>query len=216
VYQFRYQGSSWSVTTVASAGGPLYKAAWGDADGSGAYKLYAGCGDGHVYQFRFENSTWQTADLGSAQTPLYALALGDADNDNQYEVYALGDNSHAYQFKLVSLPTPTISPTAANTPVYAPEKSFKIYHSQINPLRNEQARLRWTQPQDGPATIKIYNLLGDKIITLVNQADYTSGCFNEADWNGKTQSGKAAGSGIYIAVLEAPGYKATAKAAIVK
>jgi len=218
LYQFQY-GSPWSVTPVAAGKGSLYKVAWGDADNSGAFKLYTVCGDGHVYQVRYENSQWLTADLGSVQTSLYSLALGDADNDNQYEVYVLGDNSHAYQFKFIHVAptlTPTATPLPTQTAVAVPGSFFKAYNSQINPAQGTQAKLRWYQPQDGAVKLTVFNLLGDKVVTLVNQVSYTSGQRHEVLWDGRNQAGKVAGSGIYIAVLEAPGYKSTAKVAVVK
>lgn len=115
-------------------------------------------------------------------------------------------------------PTATATPSPTGTPIVTvvPGTFFKIYHSQINPMHGEQARLRWAQPQDGPVTIRIFNLLGDIVITLVNHGTYSAGQYNEVSWNGKTSRGAMAGSGIYIVLLEAPGYTTKAKAAVIK
>jgi hypothetical protein len=178
-----------------------------------------------------------------AGTPLYALAVGDADNDGHMEIYALGQNSHVFQFQPSTIPTPTstitptltVTPTITASPVwtatptvtptpaasatqtpFSTDKFFKIFHSQINPLRGEQARIRWAQPQDAPVTITIYNLLGDKIITLVDHQQYAAGQFHEVDWKGVNASGKVVGSGIYIVLLKTDGYETYSKCAVVK
>jgi hypothetical protein len=147
---------------------------------------------------------------------LNAIAVGDGDNSFQYKVYALGSDGHVYQFKASSIiPTPTPSP-ASTPPTIIPQNYFKIFHSQINSLRGEQARIRWTQPQAGPVTIRIFNLLGDKIITLSDGQTYSAGQYNEITWNGKTSRGSTAGSGIYIVLFESSGYTARGKIAVIK
>jgi flagellar hook assembly protein FlgD len=97
-----------------------------------------------------------------------------------------------------------------------PQNYFKIFHSQINPPHGEQARIRWTQPQEGPVTIKIFNLLGDKVITLVNNENYPAEQYHEVVWNGKTSRGVTAGSGIYLVLFESPGYTVRGKVAVIK
>jgi hypothetical protein len=114
----------------------------------------------------------------------------------------------------VSTPTPacTVTPASASLP----NTFFKIYRSQINPIRGEQARLRWVQPNEGPVTIRVFNMLGDLVVTLVNRETYPAGQYNEVKWDGKTSQGTVAGSGIYTVLLEAPGYKITTKVAVIK
>ncbi len=116
-----------------------------------------------------------------------------------------------------STPTPTPSPTAVytSTPV-PPEKFLKIYHSQINPNRGEKAVIRWTQPQSGPVTITIYNMVGDKIVVLADHQEYSAGNYHEMNWNGVNQNGQVVGSGIYIVHLKTAGYDTYSKIAIIK
>jgi hypothetical protein len=179
-----------------------------------------------VYEFKYSGGSWQTIDVNNAGTPLYALAVGDADNDHHFEVYSLGQNNHVYQFKLdtvVPTATPTFdvtampSPTPSTTPTaLPPQKYFKIFNSQINPDNNEQAIIRWTQPQAGAVSIIIYTLNGDKVISLVDHQNYGAGQYNEVKWDGKNQDGQAVGSGIYIVLLKAPGYQEVQKIAVIK
>jgi len=223
IYQFRWSGSAWSGQSIGTGGaGPMFSVAVSDADNDGANEVYAACGDGHVYEFK-KTTSWNTLDLGNAKASLYTLAVGDADNDHHFEVYALGQNNHVYQFKAASLATPTATPTptAISTPVLTatpllPQKFFKVFHSQINQNHSEQARICWTQEQADQVTITIYNLLGDKIIALIDNQIYPAGQYNEVIWNGKSKSGAMVGSGIYLVVLQTGGRKELGKVAIIK
>jgi hypothetical protein len=163
-------------------------------------------------------SSWTTVDLGAAKTPLLAMAIGDADNDHQFEVYALGQNNHIFQFKAASVLSPTITPTPTTniTDFFGSDKRLKVFHSQINPTKGEKARIRWYQPNDAGVNLVIYNLLGDKIITLANNRSFAAGQIYEIDWDGRTSRGAMAGSGIYIVLLQAGEYQARAKVAVVK
>jgi hypothetical protein len=231
VYQCRW-GTSWTCLPIGNPGsGPMNSVTIGDADNDGANEVYASCNDGFVYEYKKTSvSTWTTLKLSNVigntgtGTPLYALAIGDADNDGHMEVYSLGQNNHVFQFQPGSIPTPTatiipVTPTPAASATQTPfstDKYFKIFHSQINPIHGESARIRWAQPQDAPTTITIYNLLGDKIITLVDHQHYASGQFHEVNWKGVSASGKVVGSGIYIVLLKTDGYEIYSKCAVVK
>jgi hypothetical protein len=111
--------------------------------------------------------------------------------------------------------TPTESPVFTPTPL-PPTNYFKILHSQINPNHGEQAAIKWTQAVSGPVGVTIYNMLGDRIITLAASQDFPSGQYNQVKWNGCNQKGEVVGSGIYLVVLQAPGRKEVGKAAVIK
>lgn len=112
--------------------------------------------------------------------------------------------------------TPDPARTATQAAVVVPETYLKIFHNQINPNHGEQMRIRWAQPADGPATLRIFNMSGDNILTLADRKNYIAGQFHEINWNGSSQHGQTCGSGIYIVLLETPGYRATAKGAVIK
>lgn len=212
VYQCKWDGSIWTWRTIGNPGGGIMHAVVvSDGDNDGANEVYAACGNGHVYEFTCESGNWTTRDLGGANTPLYALAVGDADNDHHFEVYALGQNNHLYQFQPFAQGAPT--PTPALQP---PQSFFKIYRNQINPNHGEQAAIRWTQTQTGPVTVVVYNLLGDKIVTLADHKDFPAGQYNELTWDGRNCGGAAVGSGIYIVLLQTDGRQERGKIAVLK
>jgi hypothetical protein len=236
IYQYRWKNGSWSGAPgpvgsgpgpIGLGNGPMTAVAISDADNDGSNEVYAACADGHVYAFKYDKAqrNWATIDLGNAGTPLYALAIGDAGNDHHFEVYALGQNNHVFQFQAATVPTATPTPTLITTTTATPtttptatvpQSFFKVYHSQINPTRGEQARISWSQPQDGPVSIKIYNLLGDRVATLVDGSTFAANEYQEITWNGRTSAGSAAGSGIYVVDFQAGSFKIRGKIAIVK
>jgi hypothetical protein len=130
-----------------------------------------------------------------------------------------------------STPTPTISPTltvsatltatlvstSTSTPsIFELDKRLRVFHSQINPTVGERARIRWYQSERAAVDLVIYNLLGDKVATLVSGQMLDGSQFQEIAWNGRTQSGALAGSGIYIVYLHRGEYKDQAKIAVIK
>jgi hypothetical protein len=216
VYQGRWNGASWTMQSIGHGNGAMYAVAVSDGENNGSNQVYAACGDGHVYEYKYAQGNWSTLDLGSAGIPLYALAVGDADNDYHFEVYALGQNNHVYEFKAESL-QPVQTPTPVFTaPSVSPERFFKIYRNQVNPNRGESALVRWSQPQTAPVTITVYNLVGDKIITLVDHQTFSAGQFNEVTWKGVNSAGRTVGSGIYIVYFKTDGYETYGKAAVIK
>jgi hypothetical protein len=213
IYQFKWTNGAWVTQPIPVSTSPVYGLTISDADNDGNDEIYAACGNGHLYRVVKVNGTWQSTDMGNAGTPLYALTVGDGEGNNQFEAYAVGANGHIYQFKAVSGSMSTPTPTSATI---IPQNYFKIFHSQVNPVHGEQARIRWTQPQAGPVHITIYNLLGDKVANPLEGQSFSAGEYHEIDWNGRTQKGVAAGSGVYIVLLESPGYSARGKIAVIK
>ena len=74
--------------------------------------------------------------------------------------------------------------------------------------------LRYTLGQAGPVTLRICDVSGRAVRTLVDEAqaigDY------EAVWDGRDDRGVPAGSGAYSALLEAPGCKAAEKVVLIR
>ena len=129
----------------------------------------------------------------------------------QYFVQAGFLNSY-----LVGTPTPISTPTPAITAIPDSEKKLRVFHSQINPAKGEQARVRWYHPRDEVVTIQIYNLLGSKIATLAENQQFPGGLINELNWDGRSSKGTVVGSGIYIVYLNAGGSKSQTKICVLK
>lgn len=95
-------------------------------------------------------------------------------------------------------------------------KQIKAFNSRMNPNKGEVSTIRWRQPQDGAVSIKIFNLRGELIKTLVDQQTYSSLATNEIVWDGRNGSGDVVANGIYLVHMQAPECRATTKIAVIK
>ena len=98
---------------------------------------------------------------------------------------------------------PTVSyKVASNTPTWF------VVQNAPNPF-NAQTRITYELPMPSLITLSIYDLLGQKIVTLAE--GYTLAGKHTVLWAGKNSVGQAVGSGLYFARLEAQGQVRTAK-----
>jgi hypothetical protein len=83
-----------------------------------------------------------------------------------------------------------------------PPKDFKLFQNLPNPF-NPTTTISYDLPKDAEVSLKIYDLFGREVRTLVNAAQ--SRGHKSVVWNGKDDSGQIVGSGLYIYRLEAEG-----------
>ncbi len=212
IHQLKWNGTALQEQVVAAV--QASKIAIGDGDNDGRNELYAVGGNGSLYKIKCPDGTYTTEEVGKVGTALTAVAIGDGDTDGQFEVYAADANGYVYQFKALSVipPTPTVTIQIAPPP----DRSFKVYRNQVNPSRGESALVRWSQPYEAPVTITVYNMVGDKIITLADHQVFGAGQFHEVSWNGHNGAGQTVGSGIYIIHIKTDKYETYGKCAIIK
>jgi len=74
-------------------------------------------------------------------------------------------------------------------------KKFEVSQNFPNPF-NPSTTIRYELPKETHVIINIYNLLGQKVKTLVNSEE-KAGTYNTV-WNGRDNYGNEAASGIYI------------------
>ncbi|MCI0694228.1 T9SS type A sorting domain-containing protein [candidate division KSB1 bacterium] len=64
-------------------------------------------------------------------------------------------------------------------------------------------------------TLKIYNLLGAEVVTLVDNKPKPAG-YHAAIWDGRDKNGRVVVSGVYMYRMRAGSFSATKKLALVK
>jgi flagellar hook assembly protein FlgD len=69
-------------------------------------------------------------------------------------------------------------------------------------------------PERGHASLTIYNVLGQKVITLVNQ-DLSAGTYR-VTWDGVNEQGRQGSSGVYLYKLTAGEFTETRKMVLLK
>jgi flagellar hook assembly protein FlgD len=88
-----------------------------------------------------------------------------------------------------------------STETILPE-GYTLEQNYPNPF-NPETEIRFTLPEAGQVTVKIFNTTGQEIRTLANgtfQAGYQT-----LRWDGRDQSGNAVAAGVYLYQITATG-----------
>jgi len=92
-------------------------------------------------------------------------------------------------------------------------ESFSLIQNYPNPF-NPETDISYALPSDCKVNLTIYNLLGQKVKTLVNEPQ-TAG-YKTTHWNGRDEQGNLVSSGIYFYKLNAGEYTDTKKMVMTK
>ena len=90
---------------------------------------------------------------------------------------------------------------------------YKLYSNYPNPF-NPKTKIRYDLKESSHVNISIYNIAGQKIVTLVNQ--YKQAGFSSVDWKGLNQNGNPVPSGIYIYQIHANDFFLSKKMILIK
>jgi hypothetical protein len=91
---------------------------------------------------------------------------------------------------------------------FTTELSFMLAQNFPNPF-NPATTIRYAVPQTGFVTVRVYDVLGREITTLVQQ-EHSAGVY-EVLWNGTDRVGKRVASGLYYYRMEAGPFTETRK-----
>lgn len=92
-------------------------------------------------------------------------------------------------------------------------REFALQQNYPNPF-NPSTRIKFQLPAAETVTLTIYNVLGQKVRTLVNER--LNAGFYEAVWNGLNDQGQAMASGLYIYRIEAGNYHMVRRMVLLK
>ncbi len=74
--------------------------------------------------------------------------------------------------------------------------NYRITQNYPNPF-NAGTNIQYGLPYTGRVTLEIYNILGQRVATLINNEDQLEGNYT-IYWDGTTMNGKLAASGVYL------------------
>ncbi len=101
------------------------------------------------------------------------------------------------------------------TITYVPKVSRLItYNNVIHPKRDEKVEIIYVLAKPGVVTLKIYNMNGELVKTLIDNEYKDAG--GSEDWYGLNADGDTVASGIYLVHIESPGLRSTKKVAVIK
>lgn len=89
--------------------------------------------------------------------------------------------------------------------------NFKVQNVK---LRVYGSTIEYSIPQGGNTSLKVYNLLGQEVNTLIRE-NKTAGSY-KINWDGRDQSGRRVSSGVYLVHLKSGTQSATAKMLVVR
>ncbi len=93
-------------------------------------------------------------------------------------------------------------------------ETFRLLQNFPNPF-NPRTTIRFALPNSAKVSLVIYNVLGQKIATLLNEQSYTAG-FHAVEWHGDSDNGQRAASGIYFYRISSANFTATKRMLLIE
>jgi hypothetical protein len=141
------------------------------------------------------NSTSQSGDAITTTTGGYGTAISACWTGSY-----TGTSGSQGNFTIVRLAAEdTITVTVGEDDPQIPA-SFALSQNYPNPF-NPSTTIRFALPTQSVVSLKIYNILGQEVATLVN-TEHPAGFFT-VEWNGRNQYGSPVASGVYFYRIEA-------------
>ncbi len=83
--------------------------------------------------------------------------------------------------------------------------TFAVAQNYPNPF-NPSTRISFDVAKESAITLEIYNMLGQKVRTLIDNQRYLPGVYNDIIWNARDDQGNSVANGIYYLVFSAKDY----------
>jgi flagellar hook assembly protein FlgD len=101
----------------------------------------------------------------------------------------------------------TVTVAAGKSETLLPH-AFSLSQNYPNPF-NPETVIKYALPEDCHVELTIHNILGQKVMTLVNESQ--SAGYRMVHWNGRDDKGNEIASGLYFYKIETPKYSETKK-----
>ncbi|MGB8658327.1 MAG: FlgD immunoglobulin-like domain containing protein [Candidatus Zixiibacteriota bacterium] len=163
-------------------------------------------GDGLVATLSFSSKSGRCLpQLKTTEWPLSAGMLGfDLVNEHGFSIC---DNA-------VKSGTPIdIRPGSPRESGATKPSEFKLEPNYPNPF-NPETVIKFALPQDSKVTLRVYNILGQVVNTLVDEV-LPAGVHSTV-WNGKNEQGRDVASGVYFYRIKADSYESVMKMTLLR
>ena len=138
-------------------------------------------------------------------------------NSNSPKQYSYTDknltNGNTFQYRLKQIDNEGTFEYSNTIEVNAVPSRFELSQNFPNPF-NPSTTIKYYTPKNSFVTLKVYDMLGREITTLVNE-QIASG-YHEVNWNGLDSKGESVSSGVYIYRLTAGNFTQTKKMNLLK
>ncbi|GBD94946.1 Cna protein B-type domain protein [bacterium BMS3Abin05] len=160
------------------ARGPGGIAGFAVADNNGLYAI-TNIPAGHYKVFAMRVGFWQNLNGNMSQNDSLAVSVGSGES---------------YDDANITMSETAITGVSEEGSGSLPE-SYTLRQNYPNPF-NPETNIRYAIPQSGHVTVTIFNLLGEKVVTLEN-ADRAAGVYT-LHWKGLNDAGLQVSSGVYL------------------
>ena len=91
--------------------------------------------------------------------------------------------------------------------------TYKLHNAYPNPF-NPVTTIRYELPEDGLVNITIYDMMGRRVKTLINDQQTTG--YRSTQWNATNDAGSTVSAGIYLYMIQAGDFGQTKKMVMLK
>jgi hypothetical protein len=150
--------------------------------------------------------------MGGSRTPGARLRVGRGNPNSPNWYFIPPFSGKMDDLQISNFPAAGI--TGVNGPAGSTEPlKFSLSNNYPNPF-NPSTRIRFEIPKALPTSLIVYDILGRKVRTVVNDVLHAGEHF--ATWNGKDDRGLDVASGVYFYTLKAGAMSATHKMMLLK
>ncbi len=145
-----------------------------------------------------DDTLWMIQDFFHADTSLFRRFEGRNFQPGQTP-YSYDPSKAVYavaEYAIMICPKPT---SVGQEEVVMTPEDFELFQNHPNPFNNETI-IKYNLSKSGHVSLEIYNILGQKVKTLVK--GFQQGGVKTADWDGKDEKGEDLSSGIYFYQLK--------------
>lgn len=194
----------------------------GDLDGNGKPNIYTAGGNG-AYQWEFgggdvtDPSQYKFSKVYDAPEGLLTTVTavptdldGDSNNELVCSVQSLADSLQPV-VRVVEFTTTGIKVNDWNV---VTAKDYKLEQNYPNPF-NPTTTIEFSLPVDKRISLKIYNMMGQEVKTLINDEFMIKGN-HQAKWNSTDNFGNRVASGMYIYSLKYGNFQISKRMTLLK
>jgi hypothetical protein len=168
----------------------IYRAHWQNGD-------YAKINSDPVSNNAYTDNTAPDNDVyWYAVTAAYSGSYGDAESIESNKAYGSTDVITGVEEENLAVP-----------------REFFIAQNYPNPF-NPRTTLSYGLPRDSEVRIDIFNVLGQRVLTLVDE--YQTAGFKSVVWDGQDSRGSRVSTGVYFYTIEAGEYHDSKKMLLIK
>ena len=187
-------GANWEVISAPASGTIYYIAA--------CYDYFWMIVGSSIYKSTDNGTTWILD--GTSPEPIRRLSFYT--DQNGIFGWAVGNEGTVLRYKS------RITNINTENDEAIPEH-YSLFQNYPNPF-NPETTIKYEIPNKSDITLKIYNLLGQEVKTLINESKKAG--YHQIIWDGRNNNGVKVGSGIYIYRIQAGDFVKTKKMVLIK